>query len=170
MRWCGLGAGHRAARHGDRLARLVVYASPAVGPFRMSIGLRADGARFAVRPTRRSAERLDRRAFHDADRMRRRDPEWMEAFDAYRVARGRVAHVRRAMSRMIRGGTRRIPDGELRRIEVPTSLLWGPHDRFVPLGVGEGASARLGWPLHVVEDAGHVPHIEQTDRFLEAVT
>jgi 2-hydroxymuconate-semialdehyde hydrolase len=159
-----------AARHGDRLARLVIYAAPGVGRFRMPLGLRAAGARFAVRPSRANAERIDRRAFHDVDRMRRRDPEWLEAFDAYRVARGRVPHVRRTMGRLIRSGTRRVPERELRRIDVPTTLLWGRHDRFVPLGLGEAASARLGWPLRVVEDAGHVPHIEQTDRFLEALT
>ena len=31
------------------------------------------------------------------------------------------------------------------------------------------ASDRLGWPLHVVERAGHVPHIEQTESFLHAL-
>ena len=46
---------------------------------------------------------------------------------------------------------------------------WGPARRFVPLGLAKGASARLGWPLHVIEDAGHVPHIERTDRFVDAL-
>ena len=49
------------------------------------------------------------------------------------------------------------------------SLVWGRHDRFVPLGLAEAASARLGWPLHVIDDAGHVPHIEQPDAFLEVL-
>jgi pimeloyl-ACP methyl ester carboxylesterase len=61
-----------------------------------------------------------------------------------------------------------VPDSELRRIEVPTALLWGRHDRFVPLRVGQGASSRLDWPLHVIGDAGHVPHIERPNVFLEA--
>ena len=62
------------------------------------------------------------------------------------------------------------PRCELERIAVPASLLWGRHDRFVPLALGEAASRRLGWPLHVVEDAGHVPHVEQSEAFLEALS
>ena len=50
------------------------------------------------------------------------------------------------------------------------TLLWGRHDRFVPLSLAEAAAGRLGWPLHVIEDAGHVPHIEQSDAFLEALS
>jgi pimeloyl-ACP methyl ester carboxylesterase len=40
---------------------------------------------------------------------------------------------------------------------------------MVPLSLGEGASARLGWPLYVVDDAAHAPHIEQPDGFLRAL-
>jgi hypothetical protein len=40
------------------------------------------------------------------------------------------------------------------------------HDR---LGLAETARARLGWLLRVIDDAGHVPHIEQTDAFLHAL-
>ena len=72
------------------------------------------------------------------------------------------------MRHLIRTGTERIPDAELRRIAIPIALLWGRHDRFVPLGLAADASARLGWPLHVIDDAGHVPHIERTDAFLDA--
>ena len=74
------------------------------------------------------------------------------------------------MNGLIRTGTRQVPDAELRRIGVPASLLWGRHDRMTPLPLAEAASARLGWPLHVIEDAAHVPHIEQPDRFLEVLS
>ena len=40
---------------------------------------------------------------------------------------------------------------------------------MVPVAVGEAARARLGWPLRVVEDAGHVPHIEHPDAFVDAL-
>jgi pimeloyl-ACP methyl ester carboxylesterase len=62
-----------------------------------------------------------------------------------------------------------IPDAELRRIEVPTALRWGRHDRMSPLRLAQRANARLGWPLHVIDDAGHVPHIEQPNAFLAAL-
>jgi pimeloyl-ACP methyl ester carboxylesterase len=80
-----------------------------------------------------------------------------------------VPHVKRTMRQLIKIGTKQVPDTELRRIEVPTALLWGRYDRFVPLRLAEGASARLGWPLHVIDDAGHVPHLEQPHAFLSAL-
>ena len=44
----------------------------------------------------------------------------------------------------------------------------GRHDRVMRLRIAEAASARYGWPLHVIEDAGHVS-IEQPQAFREAL-
>jgi pimeloyl-ACP methyl ester carboxylesterase len=52
---------------------------------------------------------------------------------------------------------------------VPTALLWGSHDRLLPLPIAQAASATLGWSLHVVDDAGHLPHVEQPNAFLNAL-
>ena len=65
--------------------------------------------------------------------------------------------------------TKPIPDADLRRIDVPTTLLWGRDDRMAPLAIAEGAAARNGWQLHVIDHAAHPPHIEQPDAFLEAL-
>jgi pimeloyl-ACP methyl ester carboxylesterase len=157
-------------RHGDGLGRLVIYAAPAIGPYRLPFGLRVAAIRFGLRPSARNAERFERWAFLDLDRTRRRDPQWYEAFETYLRAKARVPHVKRTMRRLIGAATRRIPDGDLRRIAVPTTLLWGRADRMVPLGLAETASARFGWPLHVVDDAGHAPHIEQPEAFLRELT
>jgi 2-hydroxymuconate-semialdehyde hydrolase len=73
------------------------------------------------------------------------------------------------MGQLIKAGTKQIPDTELRRIAVPTALLWGRHDRFVPLGLAEAASSRLGWPLLVIDEAGHAPHIERPAAFVDAL-
>jgi pimeloyl-ACP methyl ester carboxylesterase len=158
-----------AADHGDLLRRLVIYAAPGIGPYRMPLGLRVVAIRFALRPTEQNAERFDRWAFFDFDQARRRDPAWFEAFSAYTRSRAAVPHVKRTMAKLIKSGTKRVLDTELRRIAVPTAMVWGRHDRFVPLGLAEGASARLGWPLHVIDDAGHAPHIEQTDAFVDGL-
>ena len=55
------------------------------------------------------------------------------------------------------------------RIAVPTTLIWGRHDRGVRLNVARDASERYGWPLHVIEDARDDPAIEQPHTFLEAL-
>jgi len=158
-----------AARDGDLLRRLVIYGAPAIGPYRMPLGLRVVAIRFALWPSERNEERFERRAFHDLDLARRRDPEWFEAWSAYTRARAVVPHCKRTMRWLIPHCTKEIPDDELRRISLPTTLLWGRHDRFVSLDHAEAASARLGWPLHVVDDAGHVPHIEQPEAFLHTL-
>ena len=158
-----------AARQRDLLRQLVIYGAPGIARYRMPPGLMLAAIRFDLRPTQRNHERFERWAFLDPDRTKQRDPEWFEAFDAYCVSQGRVRHVKRAMRQLVKAGTRRIPEDDLRRIEIPTTLLWGRHDRMAPLRLAESASATLGWPLHVIEDAGHVPHLEQPGAFLEAL-
>ena len=158
-----------AVQQGDLLRSLVIYAAPAIGPYRMPLGLRAVAIRFALRPTERNAERFDRWAFFDYDRARERDPEWFEAFSAYTRSRAVVPHVKRSMRALIGSCTKQIPDAELRRIGIATSLLWARDDRFVPLSLAEGTSARLDWPLQVVEETGHATHIERPQAFLGAL-
>ena len=157
-----------AAAHGELLRTLVIYAAPGIGPYRMPLGLRVVAVRFGLRPTEPNAERFERWACFDRAGTCRRDPGWFEAFSAYTRSRAAVPHVKRAMRQLVRTGTKQTPDAVLRRIEVPTTLVWGRHDRFVPLRLAAGTSTRLGWPLHVIGDAGHVPHIERPAAFLGA--
>ena len=63
-----------------------------------------------------------------------------------------------------------IPPEDLARIGVPTTLIWGRHDRVMPLRTAQQASARYGSPLHVIENAGHFMVVaERPDVFLEAL-
>jgi 2-hydroxymuconate-semialdehyde hydrolase len=158
-----------AAEHGALLRRAVIYASPGIGPYRMPLRLRVVAIRFAVQPTERSFERFARFALLDLDRTRARDPEWFEAFSRYTLSRAAVPHVKRTMRHLVKTCTKQVPDIELRRIAIPTTLLWGGDDRMAPLGLARDASARLGWPLHVIDAAAHVPHLEQPQGFLRAL-
>jgi pimeloyl-ACP methyl ester carboxylesterase len=162
----GTFAARYAAHEGELLRRLVIYGAPGIGRYRLPVGLAVAAIRFDLRPSERNQERFERWAFLDSGVTKQQDPAWFNAFDAYTVSRGRVRHVKRTMRQLIRVGTTQVPDAELRRIAIPTALLWGRHDRMVRLGLAEDASARLGWPLHVVDDVGHVPHLERPDSFL----
>lgn len=162
-------AARYAAQHGDALRRLVIYGTPGVGPYRLPPGLMVAAILFDLRPSQRNMDRFARWAFLDPDQTRRRDPAWLEAFDAYNLARGEVPHVKRTMRHLVRTCTKRVPDTELERIPVPTDLVWGRHDRMVSPRVAELASSTHDWPLHVIAGAGHVPHIEQPDAFLAAL-
>jgi 2-hydroxymuconate-semialdehyde hydrolase len=158
-----------AASHGHLLRQLFVYAAPAVGPYRIPLGLLITAIRFDLRPTASNNERFEHWAFVDRERARRRDTDWFDAWRAYSLARATTPPVKRTMRQLIRAGTRQAPDQRLRNIAIPTALLWGRHDRFVPFRLAEAANARFGWPLHVIENAGHVPHIEQPDAFLTSL-
>jgi pimeloyl-ACP methyl ester carboxylesterase len=69
------------------------------------------------------------------------------------------------MRQLVATGTKQVRQ----RIDVPTTLLWGAQDRFVSLDLARTASSRFGWPLRVIDDAGHVSHIEQPDAFVNAL-
>src|SRR5262249_10224867 len=59
----------------------------------------------------------------------------------------------------------------LRRLTVPTLLLWGAQDHFVTAGY-YGAASREAIPgarLEIIENAGHLPHIEQPNAFVDRV-
>lgn len=54
----------------------------------------------------------------------------------------------------------------LRRIGVPTLIVWGRNDRVVPATDGAGYAARItGSRLVVFDDCGHVPMLERPLRF-----
>jgi pimeloyl-ACP methyl ester carboxylesterase len=161
-------AARYAARH-DVLGRLVLYGAPAVGPYRMPARLRCVAIRFAIRPSVRNAERFERFALFDLDATRHLDPGWFEAFDEYTRSRATVPHIKRTMRRLIGTETKQIPDEQLRRIKAPTTLLWGRHDRMVPVQIAERASATLRWPLHLIDGSGHVPHLEAPGAFLASL-
>jgi 2-hydroxymuconate-semialdehyde hydrolase len=157
-----------AAAHPTALSRLVVYAAPGVGPYRMPFALRKAAILFSLWPSRRNGERFERLAFADYDQIRRAQPDWIEAFGGYTRERARLGDVKRTMRQLIGTCTKEVPEPELRRIAVPTALIWGRADRFVPLTLAQGASERLGWPLRVIDGAGHVPHVERPEAFLTA--
>lgn len=158
-----------AAANTHPLRALIIYGAPGVGPYRMPLGLVVTAILFDLLPTRRTQERFLRWAFLDPRATQRQHPAWFDAFNGYCVARAKIPHVKRTMRQLIRLGTYRVPKAVLSRIRVPTMLLWGRHDRMVPLETAQSASAALAWPLRVIEDAGHVPHLEQPDAFVEAL-
>jgi pimeloyl-ACP methyl ester carboxylesterase len=125
--------------------------------------------RFIARPSQRTQAGFLRQVAVDPARVRALLGERWEASQAYQLNRARTRSVRAANRRLLRElGTKPIPPRELAGITVPTSLIWGRQDRVMRLRIAEAASARYGWPLHVIEDAGHFS-IEQPQAFRAAL-
>ncbi|GAA1366505.1 hypothetical protein GCM10009612_50280 [Streptomyces beijiangensis] len=54
--------------------------------------------------------------------------------------------------------------GRLRHVDVPALLLWGESDRIVTPAYGAAyADAFAAGRLHVIPQAGHLPHLEQPE-------
>jgi pimeloyl-ACP methyl ester carboxylesterase len=166
----GAVAARFAVDHSDRLQALVLVDTYGLARYRPPLGMALTFAGVALRPTERGLERGFRNyCFADLDGLRGEMGERWEAMAAYALDRFRAPTVRAAMRRLMRPLASAIPPHDLSRITVPTTLIWGRHDRGVRLNVAEVASERYGWPLHVIEDARDDPAIEQPQAFLEAL-
>ena len=48
---------------------------------------------------------------------------------------------------------------EIAALPLPVQIIWGREDRIIPVSHAEALAARL--PVHIFEQAGHLPHMEQ---------
>jgi pimeloyl-ACP methyl ester carboxylesterase len=159
-----------ASDHGDVLGRLVLVDGYGLGRLwptpRFAISMIA----FVARPTESTQDRLFRQCVVDLDGLRRQMGELGESLEAYALDRARTPSVKAALHKLMpQFGVPAIPSEDLARIAIPTSLVWGRHDRQVRLRIAEAASSRYGWPLHVIEKAADDPAIEQPEAFLRAL-
>jgi len=162
-------AARHAARHGDRIERLVLVDTLGLAPFRPSPRFLLRLLGFQARPTEKSYERFMRHCAYDLDGLQARMGAKWRTFVEYNLglARGRKA---KAASRLLRTvGLRRIPPRELERISVPVALVWGREDRALRLRIAERASERYGWPLEVIEEAADDPPRDRPDAFVAAL-
>jgi pimeloyl-ACP methyl ester carboxylesterase len=158
-----------AIAHSDRLSRLVLVSAGSLARFRPAPGVALAMIRFIARPSQRTHQGFLRQVAVDPARVRALMGERWEASRAYNLDRARTPSVRAANRRLLRElGIPQIPPADLERIDVPTTLIWGRHDRVMRLRIAEAASVRYGWPLHVIEDAGHFS-VEQPEAFLRAL-
>ena len=58
----------------------------------------------------------------------------------------------------------------LHRIDVPVKIVWGRQDRILPVAfLDEYRRLLPEAEIHVVEGAGHLPHAEKPEEFVELV-
>jgi len=63
-----------------------------------------------------------------------------------------------------------VTDEEMRQIDLPTLIVWGAEDQvFSPDNAQRLSTDIERTEVHVIAGSGHLPQIEQTDAFLEAV-
>lgn len=61
-------------------------------------------------------------------------------------------------------------DDRLAAVEMPTLFVWGAKDQLAPADVARDLAERMSdAKLAVIEDAGHIPHIDQPDAVATAI-
>ena len=158
-----------AIEEGDRLSRLVLVDSLGLARFRPSPRFALGLVGFVARPSERSYERFMRQCAFDLDALRERIGEDWEPFAYYNLELARAPSAKAAGKLLRKLGTPRIPPENLARISVPTTLIWGRHDRANRPRIAEAASNRYGWPLHVIEEAADDPPRDRPEAFLRAL-
>jgi pimeloyl-ACP methyl ester carboxylesterase len=158
-----------AVAHGEKLRGLVLVDTFGLRRLRPSPLFTLTLINFLARPTAGSRDRFFRHCFVDMNRLRDQlGPLWQPLMTC--ALEGANSSDQKAALRGMMPGLawRAVPEEELARISVPTTLIWGRHDRQTPLDVAQRASVRYGWPLHVIEDAADDPAFEQPEAVLAA--
>jgi pimeloyl-ACP methyl ester carboxylesterase len=158
-----------AIDRGDRLGRLVLVDALGLGRFRPAPRFVLTMLGFQARPSERTYQRFMRQCSFDLDALREQMGGRWEPFVSYNLELARAKSTKSAGRLFRELGIPRIPTEDLARIAVPTSLIWGRHDRALRLRIAEVASNRYGWPLHVIEDCADDPPRDQPEAFLRAL-
>lgn len=159
-----------AIEHSDRVRRIVLVDSGSLGRFRPAPAVIVALLRFSARPSPASHDRFLRQVFVDPERARAGWGEHWVAFEEYHIDRASQPSVGAANRDLLRKmAVRRIPSDQLRKIDVPAALIWGRNDRIMRFRIAEKASAQFGWPLYPIDNCGHVPHVEHSEAFVEAL-
>lgn len=159
-----------AIEHGERIDRLVLVDPLSLTPFRPApeFGLALNA--FMAQPTEETHDSLWQQCAYDLDALREQMGQRWKLLKAYNLDRARTPVLKPVQRRLMEQfGLPAIPPTDLAEIAVPTALIWGRHDLATDLRVAEAASARYGWPLHVIEHCADDPPLEQPEAFLEAL-
>jgi pyruvate dehydrogenase E2 component (dihydrolipoamide acetyltransferase) len=162
----GAVAGLLALRRPELVASLTLIASAGLGP--EINGSFIDGFVRATR--RREAAEVLSLLVHDPGLVSRRMVE-----DVLRYKR--LDGVSTALTRIAEAwfvGGRQAVDlaGRIATLAKPVQVIWGRQDRIIPVAHAEALASRF--PVHIVDEAGHLPHMERAsevstlvNRFIE---
>jgi pimeloyl-ACP methyl ester carboxylesterase len=146
-------------------AAFLVMATPGVGPWLVR-----------GRARRRGAERLVddvlRLTTVDASRISAQTREAQIELTRWRHDQGQpdraFVDATRSLVQWLRHP--RTMESHIRRVQAPTLLVHGDHDRLVSMAAAAAAaSLRPDWSLRVLANTGHIPQLERPETFVEVV-
>ena len=137
-------------RHPDRVQTLILEASGGIDrPFAVP-----------VLATNREEAEVILRAVHGPKFVA---PEWVIDALLERARDSPMLRVTEAAEHFL--------DSRLGELRVPAHLIWGADDGVLPVAYAEELQRGIaGAQLHVLEEAAHIPHLQQPQRFLACLT
>jgi pimeloyl-ACP methyl ester carboxylesterase len=159
-----------AIGHGERISLLVLVDALGLDPFHPVPRFALAMVGLLAQPTEHTRDQFLGQCILDLEGVHDQMGEDWELIATYGLDGARNPHMKAAGRSLMKAfGISAIPQAELARIRVPAALIWGRHDLQTRLRVAQVASARYGWPLHVIEDCGVDPNLEQPVALLAAV-
>jgi pimeloyl-ACP methyl ester carboxylesterase len=170
----GIWATWYALAHPERVQGLVMLGSvPALPGSRIPLPLRlattpwlGDLMMRAVKPGRRMLMKL-MASMGEADTIVRHPDLLSSLVAGARDPVASQANLAELRALIARGGIRpgiRLSHEELRRLSVPTLMIWGDRDPVVPLEAARAVAAEVPHARLEVVPAGHAPQLGQPDR------
>ena len=144
---------HFASQQPARVASLTLIAAAGLGE--EINGAFIDG--FVKMERRRDAQEVLRLLVHDPAAVSR---QMIEDVLRYKRLDGVPAALAAIAAEWFLNGSQRMglePMAEAP--QVPTQVIWGREDRIVPVKHAEALAGKV--PVHIVEAAGHLPHMEK---------
>jgi pyruvate dehydrogenase E2 component (dihydrolipoamide acetyltransferase) len=149
----GAVAASLALRRPELIATLTLIASAGLGPD-INAGF-IDG--FVRASRRREAVEVLHLLVHDPALVSR---TMVEDVLRYKRLDGVAAALATIAEAWFAGGRQSLDlTAEIAALELPVQIIWGREDRILPVSHAEALASRL--PVHILNDAGHLPHMEK---------
>ncbi len=152
----------------DILKRLVLVDSLGIGKFRPSLRFAFGLMRFMFLTTEKNYHRFLPQCLYDMEGLKKQMGAHWDHFIAYNLECSNDPDHKNATQKLMKKlGIPRISSNDLAGIRIPTTLIWGRHDRANQLKIAQEASRKFGWPLYVIEQTRDDPKLEQPERFVD---
>lgn len=156
--------------HGEQVGHLVLVNSLGLGKFRPAPIFAFRLIRFMMSSTEKNFERFFPNCMYDVDELQNSMSGKWDPFIKYNLECANDKERSDAMQFLMKTvGIPKIPDDTLNNIDVPTSLIWGRHDKANKLNIARSASKKFGWPLFVIDETRDDPKLERPDEFVQAL-
>jgi pyruvate dehydrogenase E2 component (dihydrolipoamide acetyltransferase) len=140
-----------ASSQPKRVASLTLVAPAGLGP--EINGEFIDG--FVKAERRREAQEVLRLLVHDPELVSR---AMVEDVLRYKRLDGVAAALSAIADEWFPNGKQR-QKFDIGSLTMPVQIIWGHDDRIIPAAHGEGLAGKV--PVHVLDNAGHLPHMEK---------